>query len=331
MPHHKARLHRAWPRGGCRSRYRQAETFAQAAAWANVSASTVWESVRSLADRQRRRAPVTGLPAGAFQPAAPIAGARAGRGGNTDPPEASPDRLVSRDAWPTSSVARTRPCIGCCNALAAPRQPRPERPAVVRYERPCPGNLLHMDTDEARGVRHPRARDDRNRSQRSRRAGWEFVHSIVDDCSRLAYSEIHDDERAPTVTAFTERALAFSPERRHLLRAGDDRQRVRLHPQPLTTRAARCPGDHPHPHPALHTPHQRQGRRYQQTLQREWAYALPIRLKRCPTGLTAHTGCTTTTATHSQRARQPPSHPTRSGGHRAQQLAPGHPQMRPGW
>jgi hypothetical protein len=37
--------------------------------------------------------------------------------------------------------------------------------------------------------------------------GWEYVHSIVDDCSRLAYSEIHDDERADTVTGFTERAL----------------------------------------------------------------------------------------------------------------------------
>src|SRR5438876_5704631 len=48
-----------------------------------------------------------------------------------------------------------------------------------------------------------------DRTQRSRRVGWEYVHSIVDDCSRLAYSEIHDDETAVTVTAFTERALDF--------------------------------------------------------------------------------------------------------------------------
>ena len=32
--------------------------------------------------------------------------------------------------------------------------------------------------------------------------------------------------------------------------------------------------DRPPPHPALHATHQRQGRRYQQTLQREWAYAM---------------------------------------------------------
>ncbi len=37
-------------------------------------------------------------------------------------------------------------------------------------------------------------------TRRSRKVGWEYVHSIVDDRSRLAYSEIHDDEKAPTVT-----------------------------------------------------------------------------------------------------------------------------------
>src|SRR4051794_18013162 len=46
-----------------------------------------------------------------------------------------------------------------------------------------------------------------DRTKRSRRVGWEYCHSIVDDCSRLAYSELHDDERADTVTAFTARAL----------------------------------------------------------------------------------------------------------------------------
>ena len=41
------------------------------------------------------------------------------------------------------------------------------------------------------------------------RVGYEWVHSLVDDHSRLAYSELHSDERAPTVTAFVERGLAF--------------------------------------------------------------------------------------------------------------------------
>ena len=46
-----------------------------------------------------------------------------------------------------------------------------------------------------------------DRTRRSRRVGWEYVHSIIDDCSRLAYAEIHADETAATVTAFTCRAL----------------------------------------------------------------------------------------------------------------------------
>ena len=35
------------------------------------------------------------------------------------------------------------------------------------------------------------------------------MHAIVDDRSRLAYAEIHPDQRAVTVTGFLERALAF--------------------------------------------------------------------------------------------------------------------------
>jgi hypothetical protein len=41
------------------------------------------------------------------------------------------------------------------------------------------------------------------------RVGYDYAHAIVDDHSRLAYVELHDDERAATVTGFVERALAF--------------------------------------------------------------------------------------------------------------------------
>lgn len=41
------------------------------------------------------------------------------------------------------------------------------------------------------------------------RVGDEWVHSLVDDHSRLAYSKLHPDEQAATVTAFVERGLAF--------------------------------------------------------------------------------------------------------------------------
>jgi transposase InsO family protein len=41
------------------------------------------------------------------------------------------------------------------------------------------------------------------------RVGYDFAHAVVDDHSRLAYAELLPDERAVTVVAFTERALAF--------------------------------------------------------------------------------------------------------------------------
>jgi transposase InsO family protein len=99
------------------------------------------------------------------------------------------------------------------------RRPRPRRPAVVRYELPCPGQLLPMDVKKLGRFEAPGHVLTADRTKRSRSAGWEYVHSIVDDCSRLAYSEIHADERAATVTAFTRRALdwfleqGIAPER----------------------------------------------------------------------------------------------------------------------
>ena len=43
--------------------------------------------------------------------------------------------------------------------------------------------------------------------------GWEFVHVAIDDCTRLAYVEVLDDEKATTAIAFLGRAVAFY--RRH--------------------------------------------------------------------------------------------------------------------
>ncbi|MDQ3103028.1 MAG: IS481 family transposase [Actinomycetota bacterium] len=96
------------------------------------------------------------------------------------------------------------------------RPPRTPREEAQRYEWPCPGDLLHMDTARYPRFRRPGHRVTGDRSQRSRnwmsestRVGNDFAHAIVDDHSRLAYVELLDDERAPTVTGFVERALAW--------------------------------------------------------------------------------------------------------------------------
>jgi transposase InsO family protein len=96
------------------------------------------------------------------------------------------------------------------------RQPAAAKDPANRYEWPCPGDLLHMDTSRYARFLRPGHRVTGDRSQRSRnwmrpqtRVGYDYAHAIVDDHSRLAYVELHPDERAATVTGFLERALAF--------------------------------------------------------------------------------------------------------------------------
>ena len=96
------------------------------------------------------------------------------------------------------------------------RPPRAAKEPANRYEWPCPGDLLHMDTSRYARFLRPGHAVTGDRSQHSRnwmrpetRVGYDFAHAIIDDHSRLAYVELHNDERAATVTGFVERALAF--------------------------------------------------------------------------------------------------------------------------
>jgi len=96
---------------------------------------------------------------------------------------------------------------GLSRAAKAPRS------TFCRYEWPCPGDLLHMDVK-----RYPRfmrpghaVTGDRTRTRADKRdaLGHDYFHAVVDDHTRLAYGELLNDEKAATVTAFTERALAW--------------------------------------------------------------------------------------------------------------------------
>ena len=78
-----------------------------------------------------------------------------------------------------------------------------------RYERPLPGELVHIDVKKLGRIGREGHRIHGDRTKRSRGAGWEFVHVCVDDCTRLAYVEVLDDERADTVCGFLERAVAW--------------------------------------------------------------------------------------------------------------------------
>ena len=99
------------------------------------------------------------------------------------------------------------------------------RAKPVRYERSVPGELVHVDIKKlgripdggswrafGRGsAQHKRAHVDTDRAARagaSPSRGYMFLHHAVDDCSRLAYSEILTDERKETAAEFWKRAKA---------------------------------------------------------------------------------------------------------------------------
>lgn len=93
---------------------------------------------------------------------------------------------------------------------------RSSKTTAVRYERDSPGELVHMDVKKLGripdgGGWRALGRADGNRDRRVR-IGYDYVHSLVDDHSRLAYSEVLDDEKGRTCAAFLERAIAYFAE-----------------------------------------------------------------------------------------------------------------------
>jgi transposase InsO family protein len=93
---------------------------------------------------------------------------------------------------------------------------RPSGEPIRRYERERPGELVHMDIKKLGRLRrgggwraHGRDSAASRASRHGPRVGYEYVHSAVDDHSRLAYSEVLADERADTVIGFWTRAHAF--------------------------------------------------------------------------------------------------------------------------
>jgi transposase InsO family protein len=82
----------------------------------------------------------------------------------------------------------------------------------VRYERENPGDLVHLDVKKLGripdGGGHRtlgRAAGKKNRSA----VGYSYLHSAIDDHTRIVYSEILDNEKKETAAGFWSRANAF--------------------------------------------------------------------------------------------------------------------------
>ncbi|MGH1505253.1 MAG: hypothetical protein ACRBI6_17005 [Acidimicrobiales bacterium] len=86
---------------------------------------------------------------------------------------------------------------------------QPKKP-VVRYQRDRPGELIHVDIKKLADVPDSggwriHGRGKAPTTPRSS-TGYRFVHSALDDPTRLVYFEIHTNEQAVTAVAFWQRA-----------------------------------------------------------------------------------------------------------------------------
>jgi transposase InsO family protein len=152
---------------------------------------------------------------------------------------------------------------------------------IRRYEHDKPGDLIHVDIKKLgnipEGGGHKMLGRQAGRKTRSG-AGYSYIHTAVDDHSRLAYSEILTDEKKETATAFWTRAQTF------FTACGITVTRV------LTDNGA-CYKSHTwrdvlaaagitHKHTRPYRP-QTNGKveRLNRTLVEEWAYARPYRSK----------------------------------------------------
>lgn len=88
---------------------------------------------------------------------------------------------------------------------------RASRTTAVRYERPQPGDLVHVDVKKIGRIPDGGGWRAHGRSEevRGRGIGYDYVHAAVDDHSRLAYAEILTDETGSTCAGFLTRAAAF--------------------------------------------------------------------------------------------------------------------------
>jgi transposase InsO family protein len=148
----------------------------------------------------------------------------------------------------------------------------------VRYERDRPGELVHMDVKkigripDGGGWRAHGRKMGSTSAKKKARIGYDYVHSVVDDHSRYAYSEILGDEKADTCAAFFERALA------HFATVGVTVERVMTDNHwsyTKSTKLAELLERHRIAHKTIkpHCPWQNgKVERFNRTLQTEWAY-----------------------------------------------------------
>jgi transposase InsO family protein len=155
---------------------------------------------------------------------------------------------------------------------------RPSGRVIRRYERARPGELVHVDVKKLGripdgGGWRLLGKGPTTGEQKRRRLGYDYLHVAVDDHSRVAYVEVHPDERAPTSAGFMARAG------RHFAERGVRVERVMTDNAWCYTRTPAFPavlaalGARHVPIPPRRPQLNGKAERFNRTLLEEWAYA----------------------------------------------------------
>ncbi len=155
------------------------------------------------------------------------------------------------------------------------------RPAR-RYEYRVPGEMIHIDVKKLGRIpdgggwrRHGKGTQAHRASMRQPRPGYAYLHTAIDDCSRLAYVEEHRDEKGVTAAGFWTRAVAFFATHgiqdiRRVLTDNGSAYRSKVFNAAVAATRTR------HRYTRPYRP-QTNGKieRFHRTLAREWAYRRP--------------------------------------------------------
>ncbi len=190
-----------------------------------------------------------------------------------------PDRLADELGVPARTISRILrrhqvPYLFECDPLTGDVI-RASKTTATRYERDRPGELIHVDVKKIGRI--PQGGGwrawGRSNVKRTTRVGYDYIHSAVDDHTRLAYSEIHPDEQGPTAAGFLTRAAEFfaSCGIDRIAEVMTDNHWSYTKSQAFTDALNAVGADHITIRP--HCPWQNgKVERYNRTLQTEWAY-----------------------------------------------------------
>ena len=117
------------------------------------------------------------------------------------------DRIAHETGLASSTVQAILNAAGCGRLDSGDRA---TREPVVRYQRDRPGELIHVDVKKIAGIPpgggwrlHGRGVNEHLK------VGYRYIHTAIDDRTRLVYSEILDDELGLTAAEFWIRAEAW--------------------------------------------------------------------------------------------------------------------------